>query len=118
MINKRIAVLLLTAGAITLLAQCSPKASRTVATNNTKTAPATPADKIADIKGHYTAQQIEEGQSLFNSNCAKCHKMKMPETRTVEQWEQILPRMSKKAGLSEAQHQLVRAYVLPLAKME
>lgn len=113
--NKRYSILLLMVAAITLLVRCSPKATKAVATTEAG-APATPDEKVADIRKHYSDAQMEEGKTIFNNSCGRCHKLKMPETRTVAAWEQILPGMSKKAALNEEQYGLVRAYVLPLAK--
>lgn len=104
-----------------LLAQCTAKKAAKTPTPPTPPAAAvamTPDEAVADVKKRYTETQMEEGNVLFRDNCAKCHKMHEPETRTVEHWEKILPRMNKKSGLNAEQGGKVRAYVLAHAKLQ
>ncbi|HXS36241.1 MAG TPA: cytochrome c [Flavipsychrobacter sp.] len=109
---KKLITLLSVCGAIVLLTQCSPKIPASFASTAT-----TPAGKVDEVKKHYTDDQVAQGKVIFQSNCAKCHKLKLPETRTVDQWEQILPSMVHKAKLSSDDAGMVRAYLLENAKM-
>ena len=93
-----------------LLAQCTAKKTTTTAK--------TPEETVAEVKKNYTDAQMEEGKTIFMGNCDKCHALMQPETRTVEKWERVLPRMSKKANLSDDHAGKVRAYVLAHAKLQ
>lgn len=46
----------------------------------------------------YTLNDLHEGKKLFEANCALCHGLKKPDSRTEEQWKTIVPRMVKKAN--------------------
>lgn len=106
---NRLTTILTIAAASVLMAQCTAK--------KTATAAKSPEEVVAEVKKNYSEDQMEEGKTIFVGNCGKCHDLKEPETRTVEKWERILPRMSKKANLDDAQSGKVRAYVLAHAKM-
>ena len=102
-----------------LLARCTAKKT-TKSTPDTPTVviTMTPEEAVADVKNRYTEAQMEEGNVIFRDNCGKCHKLHEPETRTVEKWEKILPRMNKKSGLDAEQGGKVRAYVLAHATLQ
>ena len=72
--------------------------------------------KVAEVKKNFTTTQMDEGKVLFQGNCSKCHKLFEPGSRTVDKWENVLPRMAKRSKLTEAQEGLVRAYLLVNAK--
>jgi len=74
------------------------------------------SDIAVEMKKNYSADQLEEGKNLMMANCQKCHKIKEPQTRTVEKLERVLPGMIKKAKLTDEQGTLVRAYMLSQAK--
>ena len=107
-------LLVITVMAITSMAlvQCAPKTSKSV----TAAGP-TPEEKVAEIKKNFTADQLAEGKTIYEANCQKCHKLKLPPTHTVDSWEGILPRMTKRAHLDDKQTSLVRAYILSNAKL-
>ncbi|MCB9046128.1 MAG: hypothetical protein H6550_08300 [Chitinophagales bacterium] len=92
-----------------LMARCSSKKTA----SNTKS----PEEIVADVKKNFTEAQMQEGMTIFQGHCGKCHAIKEPETHTVDKWEKILPRMSQKANLDKPQSDKVRAYVLAHAKM-
>lgn len=83
------------------------------ATTSTKS----PADVVAEVKKNYTADQMEEGKTLWQSSCQKCHKLYEADSRTVAKWESVLPRMSKRAKLSDDNAGKVRAYLIANAKL-
>jgi cytochrome c5 len=99
-----------------VMASCSAskKASADSSMNTTAT---TPEAKVAEVNRKYTQQQMSEGKTLWQNNCAKCHKLFAPETRNVEKWEGVLPRMVKRAHLTDEQAGMVRAYLLSNAKL-
>lgn len=76
----------------------------------------TPAEKIAEVKSNYTEAQMEEGRRVYQGSCGKCHKLFTPESRGVEKWEKVLPRMVKRSKLDDAAGGMVRAYLLAHAK--
>jgi mono/diheme cytochrome c family protein len=92
---------------------CTPKAAKS-SNSTAKVAAPTPQE----IQSTYSATQLATGETIFNGNCAKCHKLnnKQPISRTGDQWEKILARMIPKAKLSTEDGKLVRAYVLANAK--
>lgn len=91
------------------MAQCTAK--------KTTTTTKSPEEVVAEVKKNFTDADMEEGKVIFQSSCKKCHPIKEPETRTVEKWERVLPRMSKKANLDNEQSNKVRAYVLAHASL-
>jgi hypothetical protein len=59
--------------------------------------------------------QLETGRMIFTSShkCARCHRPKPIVDYSPEYWKQsIMPRMSKKAKLSEVEEQYLMAYIL------
>lgn len=120
---KRFSTALVIGAIAIVMAQCTAKKA-TTATVPPPAAPAatavamTPEEAIADVKKRYTEAQMEEGNVMFRDKCGKCHIMHEPESRTVEHWEKILPRMNKKSGFNAEQGAKVRAYVLSRAKVQ
>ena len=110
---KRFTTALTIVTASLLMAQCTAKK----ATSSAAAKEMTPEEAVADVKKNFTEAQMEEGRVVFQANCGKCHNIHEPETRTVQKWERVLPRMSKKANLEEEQAAKVRAYVLAHAKL-
>lgn len=59
--------------------------------------------------------QLETGRLIFTSShkCARCHRPKPIVDYSPEYWTQsIMPRMAKKAKLSEVEEQYLMAYIL------
>lgn len=92
-----------------VLTECTPKKAATTTM--------TPEQKVADVKKNFSDAQMAEGKTLWEGNCNKCHKLFDPSSRTVDKWEDVLPRMSKRAKLTDEQAGMVRAYLLAHAKM-
>jgi len=95
------------------LSRCSPKVPAAVAASEPGA-----AEKVAEVRRDYTEAQMEEGRLVWQSSCKKCHKLFEPDSRSVEKWERVLPRMSRKAKLDETDAGKVRAYLLAHAKPE
>lgn len=110
---KRTLVASLAIGVTLLLAQCSPKPRASM----TSTASTTSA-KVDEVKSKYSEEDIASGKAVFENKCNNCHKLHLPETRNVEKWEKVLPRMVNLARLDDTQAGKVRAYVLSHAKVE
>ena len=65
-----------------------------------KTAVATTEVKKEEVKfATVMTPELAEGKSLFENNCAKCHKLYNPKDFTKEQWKPIVISMQKKAHL-------------------
>jgi hypothetical protein len=59
--------------------------------------------------------QLETGRLIFTSShkCARCHRPKAIVDYSPDYWTQsIMPRMSRKAKLSEVEEQYLMAYIL------
>jgi cytochrome c5 len=60
-----------------------------------------------------SANELQQGQSIFSSSCARCHDLPEPKKYDRERWtDDILPDMFKKASLDSAQQRLVKGYVI------
>ncbi len=77
-----------------MLYACSPK-----------TAPA-PTEAKKEL-----SPALAEGRTLYENNCAKCHKLYNTSDYTAEQWSPILERMKKKAKIDDATTAKIYAYV-------
>lgn len=100
--------ILLSIFAILLMASCFPKASQAIRS--------LPVESKEQILTQYNQDQLAQGHTIFENNCANCHKLKEPETRTAVQWNSIIKRMIPRAKLSDEDGKLVRAYVIANAK--
>ncbi len=110
---KRFLAIACLSASVVIMSHCSPK----IPASMTTTA-ATPAEKVAEVKRNYTEAQMEEGRIVWQGNCGKCHKLFTPESRDVEKWEKVLPRMVKRSKLDDTAAGKVRAYLLAHAKSE
>lgn len=104
---KKLVMLAISSGVI-LFSECTPKK----ATTGAMSAEA----KVSEVKKNYTEAQMEEGKTLWQGACGKCHKLYNPEDITVEKWENVLPRMAKRSKFDDEQTGKVRAYLLTHAK--
>jgi cytochrome c2 len=105
---KKLIIILSIALGTVFMAQCTPKASKAISETHVMTK----EEAIANN----TPEQLEQGKTIFTGNCAKCHKLKEPGSRTPEQWEKVLKRMIPKAKLSEEDGKLVKAYLIANSK--
>lgn len=109
---NRMRATIILASTILLLASCTAKK-----TTSTQSAELSDEQKVAEVKKNFSEQQMEEGMSVYQGNCGKCHALPKAEAITVSKWERVLPRMTKKANLTEDQGAKVRAYVLSHAQI-
>jgi mono/diheme cytochrome c family protein len=56
-------------------------------------------------------EALAEGKTLFENNCAKCHNLYNPKDFSSEQWQSILIRMQKEAGLDYTQIASISNYI-------
>lgn len=106
---KKVCILIALCAVVLSFSDCTPKMFNGVSG-------ASDSSTIAAIKSKYTSEDLDKGMLIFKSSCKQCHKLKMPETQTIHQWEKILPKMIKKAKLNDADAHLVGAYVFSNAK--
>ncbi len=55
-------------------------------------------ERVKDKFPGYTLTDLNDGKKLFEANCALCHGLKKPASRTEEEWKTIVPRMVKKVN--------------------
>ena len=55
--------------------------------------------------------EIAEGKSLYENNCANCHKLYNTKDFSSEEWKPIVARMQKKADLDDLAGQKIYNYV-------
>lgn len=74
-----------------------------------------PKDTAA-VEAAFSKYEDSNGKAIFKEKCARCHRYRLPETRTAEKWPGIIDRMAKKAKLNEDQKAAVLAFVTEHAK--
>lgn len=107
---KKLLTLLAFAGFSFLMSNCSSSKSGAAGAMSDEA-------KVAAVKKNFTPTQLEEGKTLWQGSCGKCHKLYAPDSRSVEKWERVLPRMFNRSKMTEEQGNLVRAYLLSQVKL-
>ena len=51
------------------------------------------------------------GQKIYVAKCARCHKLYNPLSYSDGDWDAWMPKMKKKAHLSDREYQALNAYV-------
>ena len=69
-----------------------------------------PAAKAATVATVLTPE-LAEGKSLYENNCANCHKLYDTKEFSAEEWKPIVSRMQKKAHLDDLAGQKIYNYV-------
>lgn len=110
---KRLFVLAIISTLSVLLVQCS-SSKKTVSKSGTEPKAEDPI--VSEIRRNYTPAQMEEGKTIWEGKCIKCHKLYDPANYTVPKMEAILISMIPKAKLSQEDAGKVRAYLLTHAK--
>ncbi len=54
---------------------------------------------------------VDEGQFIYENNCAKCHDLYNPKDFNAEQWKPILLKMQKEAKISDEEREKIYAYL-------
>lgn len=105
---KSVHIALVTISAMMLFAAACSSSKKTARTSSgTKT-------EVA-VK-HYSAAELEEGKMIWEKSCDRCHKLYLPESRSQEKWDKILPRMVKRSKLNEDEAGKVRGYIMSKAQ--
>ena len=86
------------------------------------TSPMVPAQNDADqatkeIPG-ITLADLNEGKSIFEQKCRKCHSLKKPFRKTDEEIKDAMPRMAKRAKIDSRQRELVFNYLVTMSTGE
>ena len=68
------------------------------------------------VLANFSQDELNTAKSIYENNCAKCHKLKEPSSRTPEEWNNILKKMIPKAKLSYEEGSQVRAYLVANSK--
>lgn len=55
--------------------------------------------------------ELLEGKSLYENNCAGCHRLYKSNEFTAEEWKPIVRRMAKKSDLNEIQELKIYNYI-------
>lgn len=90
---------------ILFLAGCAAKVVNTVAHME-------PVPSKAEVMNSFTEEQLAQGKTLFENNCAECHKLKDPQSRNPEEWNKVLKRMFPRTHMTYDESKLVRAYLV------
>ena len=57
-------------------------------------------------------ETLGRGYSLYHTQCAQCHELKMPKDMRVDEWHTIVPGMAWNAGLEKSDEEAVMAYLV------
>ena len=109
---RKVSILLAAGLATLLLTQCAEKTTPTAKTTTT------PTDEVAAMKAKYTPEQIAGGKAISANRCGECHEEHQAGELTVKEWDDILPKMSRKAKLSSADAAALYAWMVTNAKPE
>lgn len=90
-----------------IIYSCAAKSSAPTA--DVKTMPETKVSK--STTSLVLTAELAEGKSLFENNCAKCHRLYEPKEFSSEEWKPIVSRMQKKAHLDDVAGQKIFNYV-------
>jgi hypothetical protein len=55
---------------------------------------------------------LKKGYSLYTGKCGRCHELYKPGDYTEDEWEDILPKMSRKAKITKGEEELIRRFVI------
>jgi cytochrome c5 len=81
-----------------------------------ETPPAPPAPPTVEVAVIPATEAHAKGQSLYENNCAKCHKLFAATDFSQQEWKPILARMQRKAKLEDADMGLITNYLFELQK--
>src|SRR5215217_7926085 len=72
------------------------------------------ADRAATKFPGTTLADLNQGKTLYEQNCGKCHGLKKPTSESEEGWRKIMPPMAKKAKINAQQEEMILKYVLTM----
>lgn len=109
---RKVLITVATGLSVLLLTQCAEKTTPVAKTTTT------PTEEVAAVKAKYTPQQIAGGKAISANSCGECHEEHQPGELTVKEWDDILPKMSRKAKLSSADAATLYAWMVTNAKSQ
>jgi len=72
-----------------------------------------------------TLGSLNEGKTLFEQNCKRCHGLKDPTKRNEEKWNAVVPRMVKKVNkkvgheeIDPREEQLILQYLVTMSTVK
>ena len=75
-----------------------------------------PADPVAKDTSKELAIEIAAGSITYTSKCGRCHEHKAPGEFTLQEWDDIMEKMARKAHLNASEKSNVLAYLHANAK--
>ena len=69
-------------------------------------APVTPEVKKVEL-----TPELAAGKTLYENNCARCHKLYSPTILSQEDWKPVLVRMQRKAKLDDVEMVEISNYI-------
>ena len=69
---------------------------------------------INKIKADYpkaSLSDLQTGLNLYKRNCSGCHILYLPNSKTREQWEKLLPEMFSRTFLNKHEQELITQYI-------
>jgi mono/diheme cytochrome c family protein len=86
---------------------------------SSKTSSAVSSSKEQTLQNQPAADSaaIKAGQELYTMKCQKCHRLHKPGEFTQDKWEnKVLPKMSKKAKLTDDQLKSIETYLFAFSE--
>lgn len=79
-------------------------------------------DKVSSTYPGYTLADLNQGKTIYEQNCKKCHGLKKPSSQSEADWNEVVPDMVAKANKkakktvidAKAQEQLLK-YLLTMS---
>ena len=62
-----------------------------------------------------TLATLQQGKTLYEDNCGKCHGLKSPTAYNEEQWGKHVKRMAPKAKIDKPTEDLILQYVVTMS---
>src|SRR4051812_20116475 len=93
-----------------LLVKCTSKKTTTTEMSADNKA------KLEEIRRNFTSMQMAEGKTIWQNNCNKCHRLHEPAEHSIDKWEKVLPDMSHRAKLNDADAGKLHAYIITNAR--
>ena len=95
-----------------IIYSCAAKSSVPTATAEVKPVLKAEVKNVATVSvATVMTPELAEGKSLFENNCAKCHRLYDAKEFSAEEWKPIVARMQKKAHLDDIAGQKIYNYV-------
>lgn len=83
------------------------------------------ADRAAKTNSTITLEALNQGKTIFEQNCNRCHGYKNPTSRSAEKWQKIIPRMvakvnkkMKKEQIDAKGQELILNYVVTMSEVK